>query len=360
MADGVANWERTEEPSPRRLREARLDGRIARSPDLGTACLLLAAAAAVTLGGGAAVRSLGGFLAAALAPSRPFTDPAAVGDAALEGVLAGASIVLPAAAGLAGVAWLAGFLQIGAVFTTRTIAPRPVRLSPAANLAGLFSMRSPRRLGIDLAKVAAAVGAVWWAIGGEAGTIVGWMSLPAGEAAGGAAGMLVRVAFAAGAALLALGFLDWLFERRRIRGELRMTRREAMEDRKEEEGDPSWRGRRVEFGRSLADSPAVAVRRATALVFSRAESLAFAIEVPDSGEPRVVAAGGGSAAVRLAALAAAAGVPIVPDGSLARGFAASRCRPGDAVPASVRTALLERLAALPEVAARLGRDGRAA
>jgi flagellar biosynthetic protein FlhB len=360
MADGAASWERTEEPSPRRLREARLDGRIARSPDLATACLLLGAAAAVTLGGGAAVRSLGGFLAGALAPSRPFTDPRAVGDAVFEGVLAGASIVLPAAAGLAAVAWLAGFVQVGAVYTTRPLSPRPARLSPAANLAGILSARSLRRLAVDLAKIAAVAGAVWWSIAGEAGAIVGLLSLPAREAAGGAAAMLLRVAFAAGAALFAIGLVDWLLERRRIHGELRMTRREAIEDRKEEEGDPAWRRKRVDFGRGLAESPAVAVRRAAALVYARAGSPAFAIEVPDSGEPRVVAIGRGAAAPRLAELASAAGVPRIEDESLVRALVRANLRSGDPVPGPARAVLLERLAALPGMAARLGRGGEAA
>jgi flagellar biosynthetic protein FlhB len=359
-ADDVASWERTEAPSPRKLREARLDGRIARSPDLATACLLLAAAAAVTLAGGAAVRSLGGFLASSLASPLPFTDPAGVEGAALEGLLAGASIVLPAAAGLAAIAYLGGLAQVGVVFTARPLAPRPARLSPAANLGGIASGRSLRRLATDLVKIAAVVVAVWWTIGSDAAAIVGLMALPAGEAAAGAAAMLLRIAFAVGAALLAVGIVDWLLERRRVAAELRMTRREAAEERRDEEGDPAARRRRVEFGRSLAASPAVAVRRATALVVGRAAGEvvhAFAVAIPDAGEPRLVATARGEAAVRLAALAAAAGVPRLEDSRLAQALADLGVRPGSTVPPEVRGELAESLARSPEAVARIASDG---
>lgn len=254
MAAGdVAPWERTEEPSARRIREARLDGRVARSPDLLAACLVLAAAGGVTLAGGAAVRRLGEFLAASLDPARNLAAPEALEGAALEGAIAGASVVVPAACGLFAVAFLAGFVQVGPLWTARPLAPRLARLSPAANLAGLASRRPGRRLATDLAKIAAAVAATWWAVGGEATTFVGLVSMPAGEAAAGAAALLVRIAFAVGAALFAVGLVDWLLERRRIHAELRMTRREAMEERKDEEGDPAWRRRRGEFARSLAE-----------------------------------------------------------------------------------------------------------
>lgn len=252
MAAGdVAPWERTEEPSARRIREARLDGRVARSPDLVAACLVLAAAGGVTLAGGAAVRRLGEFLAASLDPARPFAAPDALEGAAIEGALAGASIVVPAACGLFTIAALAGFVQVGPLVTARPLSPRLARLSPAANLAGLAARRPMRRLATDLAKVIAAVVAAWWAIGGDLAGVVGLGSMAAGESAAAAAGLLVRVAFAVGAAFLAIGLVDWILERRRIHGELRMTRREAMEERKEEEGDPAWRRRRAEFGRSL-------------------------------------------------------------------------------------------------------------
>lgn len=356
-ADDVAAWERTEEPSPRRLREARLDGRIARSPDLSTACLVLGAAATVTLGGGVAFRRLGDFLAASLDPSRSLVDPAAVGGAALEGVVAGASIVVPAGIALVAIAWLAGVGQVGLVFTTRPLSPRPARLSPAANLAGLASGRSPRRLATDAAKVVAVVLAAWWALGGEAGSIVSLASMPLAEGAAAAAGLLGRLAFAVGTALLAVGLVDWLLERRRIHGELRMTRREAAEDRKETEGDPAWRRRRVDFARGLAAAPAIAVRNAVAVVVGRDRGWfvrAVAISVPADGEPRIAAIGLGGAASRLAEFASAAGVPIVDDAALAESIAPAGARPGQAV--ARREVLLERLARVPGLAGRLGVD----
>lgn len=360
MAAGdVAAWERTEEPSARRLREARLDGRIARSPDLATACLVLAAAAAATLGGGAAVRALGGYLASSLDPSRPFADEANLAGEVLEGAVAGASIVVPAACGLFAMAWLAGAGQVGLVFTTRPLAPNPARLSPATNLAGLASSRGLRRLATDSVKVAAVALAAWWAIGGDLGGVVGLAALPAGAAAAAGAGTLARIAFAAGGALLAVGLVDWLLERRRVHAELRMTRREAAEDRKEEEGDPAWRRRRADFARGLSASPAVAVRSAAAVVVARdgrATSLAVAIGLQDHGEPRILAFARDAAAGRLVSIASAAGVPTVEDAPLARLLASAGSRAGSPVAGPARGALLEALARVPGIAGRLADD----
>lgn len=360
MAAGdVATWERTEEPSARRLREARLDGRIARSPDLATACLVLAAAAAVTLGGGAAVRTLGGFLASSLDPSRPFADEGILASAVVEGAVAGASIVVPAACGLLAAAWLAGVAQVGLVFTTRPLSPRASRLSPAANLAGLASSRGLRRLATDVVKVMAVALAAWWAIGGDLGAIVGLAALPAGGAAAGGAGTLGRIAFAAGGALLAIGLVDWLLERRRVHAELRMTRREAAEDRKDEEGDPAWRRRRADFARGLPASPAVAVRSAAAIVVARdarSTSIAVAIGLEGRGEPRILAFARDAASARLVSIASAAGVPTVEDAPLARLLASCGGRPGSPVAGPARGALLEALARVRGMAGRLADD----
>jgi len=354
-AEASESWERTEEPSPRRLREARLDGRVARAPLVTTAALALAAAGGLALGGGLLARHLAAFLQAALDPGRPFADPAIAGEAILEGVGAGIAIVLPAGLGALAVAWLSQLWQVGFLWTPRPLRPRAERISPVANLGRLASLRSLRRLATDLVSILVAVAAAIWALGGAGERLARLPELPLVEGAAELARLATRLAGAAGGGLLAVGVVDWALERMRIRGELRTTRREALVERREEEGDPEARRRRLGFARTLPFAPAVVLRRSDlVLVASDRAGVSHAVALAaEDAAPRILLVARGAAAARLAALARRDGVAIAVRNGLARDLSAADPRSGEAAPERFRADLAELLAEVPAVRRRL-------
>lgn len=305
---------RTEEPTPKRLREARREGEVAQSRDLGGAAALAGGLAGVALAGPFATATLSRLLSTSLASAaRVAADPGAVlRDAAFLAV--GLAVALAAGAVLAAVG--AGLLQSGFVFAAGALRPRASRVDPFRGARRLLSPASLAAVAVGVAKAAAlAAVAVSW-VRGAARELAGLARVDAralGSALPLVAGLAVRLA----AAYLVFALLDWALARRRHRGLLRMTKDEVRREHKEEEGDPARRAERLRLHRALVSAGPIS--RATVVIVNPTH-LAVALRHDRAAEeaPRVVAKGGGLAAARIRSAARRAGVPIVRDVALAR------------------------------------------
>ncbi len=146
---------RTEQPTPRRLREARRRGEVALSRDLSGAVALLAGLAALAASGPILVTRLARFVRTAVeaAPRGEAPPLAALLDAL--GAVAAASLPACAAAFLAATA--TGALQVGARIAPEALAFRWERLDPVRGLRRLISPTQLVQIGLRLAEVALAL-----------------------------------------------------------------------------------------------------------------------------------------------------------------------------------------------------------
>jgi len=305
---------RTEHPTPRRLREARRRGEVARCRDLCAAAALvtgLAALAASAHSTGAALTALvrGGLAAAALGTVPPL---GALREALLQVLRLSA---LPCAAALAGGA-AAGLLQAGGAFSLEALRPRPERLNPARGLRRLASRTQLASVALAVGQAAVLLALAWAWLRGAAG---GLASLPRGSALAawrvGPAmlGLTARLALAA----LAFGAAGYGLARRAHLESLRMTREEVRRERREDEGDPGLRAERRRRHRAALGAAPVA--RATCVIVNPTHvAVALAHERTGDEAPRVVAKGTGIEAARIRSAARRAGVPLLRDVPLAR------------------------------------------
>jgi type III secretion protein U len=305
---------RTEQPTPKRLREARRRGDVPQSRELTGAAALAGGLLALAATGGAAARELASLLRAQLlAAAGGSGDPAAVLHA---GLLAVGRLSLPPAAGALAAAALAGALQTGFAFAPGALPPRADRVNPLQGLRRLLSPSSLLAvlLGLVKAAVLVAIAAGW--LRDAAPTLAGLGRLDA-RALWGALPWLGGLAarLAAAYALLALG--DLALARFRHRRSLRMTHDEVRREHKQDEGDPAHRAERRRLHRALVEAGSVA--RATVVVVNPTH-VAVALRHDRGGEdaPRVVAKGTGLAAARIRSAARRAAIPIVRDVPLAR------------------------------------------
>lgn len=306
--------ERTEAPSPRRIREARRRGQVAVSADLVGAAALAGGLVALAFGAPGRLEALSRGLQKVLsqAPLAPPDPAVALVEAGTA--LAGA-VLLPAAGALAG-ALCAGFLQTGFLFAPAALSPQLERLDPFRGLRRLFSVAQLGAVGMGLAKasVLLTVGACWLESAGPSLVRLGvsppaalWRALPlAGD-------LVVRLALA----LVALGVVDLLRLRARHLRSLRMTRDEARRELREDEGDPAMRMERRRSHRGLLEAGPVS--RATVVIVNPTRvAVALRHERGGGDAPRVIAKGIGAAAARIRSAARRAGVPVVRDVPLAR------------------------------------------
>lgn len=314
--------EKTEEPTPKREREARERGQVPKSRKLGSALLLLTCAFLV---GARADSLLAGFRALfepALARARG-EGTAPIGGAIALGLDVASAELLPILLAFVGVAVFASIAQTGPVLATKAVRFSLEHLDPVAGAKRLFGkdawvelLRSILEVGIILFVV---VGVLEDAARGAI-TLVGRDA----SALGGTLGATLRTLFLrTGGAMLAIAALDVLYQRYRHRRELRMTKEEVKREHKESDGDPHAKGERDRVRRELAQhDTAEAVRRASVVVVNPTH-LAVALawdEDEDDAAPEVVAKGMEDEAMRIRRLAEEAGVPIVRDVPLARGL----------------------------------------
>lgn len=304
---------RTEPPTPRRLREARRRGEVARSAELTLAAAFLGGLAALAAGGPAAAGELARLLRGALAGAPGAApDPSAVLRAAAGAVL---RLALPPALGALAAGALAGALQVGVGVFPEALRPRLDRIDPLRGLRRLASGAQLVQAGLGVAKAAALVAvALAWLRG--ASSLAGLPRASPGAPLR-AAPALLSLALGLGAALALFGALDWLLARRRHRRALLMTKDEVRRELREDEGDPAHRAEHRRRHRALLEAGPIA--RATVVVVNPSHvAVALRHERGEEGAPRVVAKGSGRAAARIRSAARRAGVPIVRDVPLAR------------------------------------------
>ncbi|MEO6835473.1 MAG: EscU/YscU/HrcU family type III secretion system export apparatus switch protein [Candidatus Tumulicola sp.] len=293
------------EATPHRIEKAKRDGNVARSSELGANLAFASAACAVV-----AVAPLFGVTA------RGAIAAGASGRAAWPAATATIALALIPVASAAAAGVVASVLQSGGL-TAVAVGAKCERLNPVEGLKRMLSRET-------LAHGARAFGAFGVAIVVMVPAVVAAASemlrATAMTAVAAAAWHAVeRVAWAA----CGTGLLFALAEYGAARGawlrKLRMSFDERKREAKEQDGDPFARGRRRALHRSLLRGPIAAVKDAS-FVVANPTHVAVAVEYRPPGVPvpRVVVRAAGHAAVRVRALAATHGVPVVENVALAR------------------------------------------
>jgi type III secretion protein U len=345
--------EKTEAPTPQRLREARRKGQVARSRLLAGAAVTLACGATTLAGLEGAGARLRHFTTTLL--SGGDVAPARALEAAL-GVLVRCAAPPLGAALLASLAVSVAFA--GLHLQPDLVAPRLERVSPAAGLARLFSVASL----LEGLKGAALVGLLGWlswrAAVGALPSALARVRLGGAEALGGELARVADGALGLAALLAVLGLGDWALARRRHLRGLRMSREEVKQEHKQSEGDPQHKAHRKALHRQLAaGGPARGVHKATAVVVNPthiAVALRYAPE--ESPAPYLVARGRDAEALALKAEARRLGIPVVRDVPLARSLV--HYDVGEQVPEELYQAAAAVLVAARQAGAPDGRTGR--
>jgi len=348
--------EKTFPALPQTRVRAREQGRIARSRDLTSAVSFLAATAIIS-GAGVLVGEtvLGAFRDALLATSS--SDLGAGATLALRWPLC---LVL-ATGGLLGAASVIGAVaQEGVVFTADKVVPDLTRLNPLKYFQRIFSSAGL----VEIAKATFKLVLI---------ALIAWKTthwaLAAGTKAGSVSEILVVLRSAVQRLLLWSAVLalvvaagDYAYKRYEFEAELRMTRKEFLDEMKQESGNPLIkrairRLQRKNFKRVRGINQA-----ATATVVLRNPNhYAVAVRYRRGFDraPLVVAKGAGETALRVIEIARLAAIPVIENRALARALYKG-VEVGDFIPRQFYRAVAEVLAAILRAAAAARRPSRIA
>jgi flagellar biosynthesis protein FlhB len=330
--------EKTEEPTPRRLQQARARGDSALSTSLGQAVGFLAVLALLPAMLGALTVVAGSALRRAI----EFGDVDASRAAWLWLALSAPALGVAAA-----VSAILGFVQTGGAFTASRFSPDPTRVDPFNGIKGLFSAERAFSLVRSLA-AALTVGWLGWLVLRDHLPDVA-ATLGRGEAVASTAWLLAR-RLLWGAALvgLVLGGVDYFFVRRAWLARHRMTKDEVQREHRESEGDPEVKAaRRRAHQEALAGSMIAAVKDAKVLIVNPTHlATALRYDAAEDEAPTVVAHGEGELAQRLIQAAHLYNVPVVRDVPVAH--ALRELALGEQIPEALYEAVAEVLRELLE------------
>lgn len=345
MADADhSSQERTLEPSPRRLEQARREGQVPRSRYLAHLLVLGAAALALFLLAAPLIADLRLLLARALtfdAQALAAPPTARLGPLAAAALLAVAPILLALA-----VAAAAAPLAVGGwLFAPQLLTPKLERLSPWRGFGRMFSVAAAAELGkvLLVAVLLAAVGFGFVAAHLEDFATLAHEHLRTAFAH---FGRLAGIAFAAlVATIAAAAAIDVPFQIYQHRKRLRMTPEEARREQKESEGDPHLKARIRSAQREIARKRMMAAVPKADVVVTNPTHYAVALKYLEGRHraPVVVAKGADAVAEKIKALARAHEVPQLEAPPLARALY-RHVEIGDEIPAALYAAVAQVLA----------------
>jgi flagellar biosynthetic protein FlhB len=339
--------ERTEDATPKRLREAREEGNIARSTDAANAILLLGGVLVLSSGIKPFLGTLASLLEKSLAGDHLASGirPDEFGETVIPAALEGAYAALPILAGATAIAILSHLWQVGFLVSTKALEPKFERLDPTKGFGRIFGVQGAIKTAMDIVKVIV-VGWIAWSVGtGILPQIVALPELGILRGFEEIGSMGLTLALQAGSALLVLGVADYAVQRFKHQRDLRMTKQQVKEEFKESDGNPEVKKRRMQIARQMAMQRLQnAVPKADVIV-TNPEHISVAIQYdPESmGAPRIVAMGADHLAMRIRQIASKHGIPIIERKPLARALYA-KAKVGQEIPPDHYKAVAEILA----------------
>lgn len=313
--------DKSQEATPHRRQQARQEGHVAKSQDLGSAALLVLGLLILMMLGPEVLRFLETCTREQLGGAAWLSADAQFVVFQWHSTMAGLGRTVLPILGLLVLAALAVDMgQIGFLFLPDKAAPDLTRLDPIRGLQRLFSLSNVMRLVFGLIKVAIVATVAAVSLYHERQTILGLTALEVPQISLYLTQVLLWTALKIGIALAVLAILDYGFQRWKFEQDLRMTPQEVREEMKNLEGNPQIIARRRAVQRELAKHRLESAVPKADVVVTNPTELAVAIQYePETmAAPIVVAKGAGVLAQRIRQLALQHGIPLVEKKPLAR------------------------------------------
>ena len=322
MAD-TGGGEKTEKPTPQRLKQARKDGQVPRTQELGT---WLGTAAASVLLPMLVRHGFDSVTALFVQVGAVAGDPQISRVTALltQALAAFATAVLPLALGMMLIGTLSSAAQGGIVVSGKGMKPTLKKFNPAPGLKRMFGTHGVWEATKAILKTAA-LGAVIWSTSSKAQTLVSSSgALPLSEVVRVFCEQAVTMFRVVGITGLVIAIADYAVVRHKSMKKLKMSKYEIQQEHKKSEGDPHVKGHRRAVMMAMSRNRMMAAVPEADVLLVNPTHVAVAIKYEATkGAPRVVAKGSGEVATKLRELAAEHRIPLVQDIPLARALHAS-------------------------------------
>ena len=326
MAEGEDKSEKTEQPTERRLTQAREKGDVPKSQEIPGWFVLAAGLGVIVVMGPGAAGALAETLTMYFArPHEMSLDLGSAMDLSMATAMQVGAIVGLAFAALIVAGMMGHLVQHGLLFTPSKLEPKLSKLNPVEGVKRMFGPQGWVNFAKGIGKMALVGGAIALVLWPRRGELA---MLPAVDPSA----LLVFVREAAIQLLIAalivyavIAAADLIFQRREFIERNKMSRKEIRDEFKETEGDPLVRAKLRQIRQERAQRRMMSEVPDASVVITNPTHYAVALKYEQGATPApiCVAKGADAVALRIRALAEEHDVPIVEDPPLARALFAS-------------------------------------
>ncbi len=345
MAD-ESSEERTEAPSDKKRQDAREKGTVAKSTEVNSVLVLLSGVIMLKVTGSWMQGELAFLLQRFIIHSgRLEMSVNELVYISKEVSLIFFKCIMPVAGVILLVGLIANIVQVGFLFTLKPITPNFEKINPISGFKRLFSMRSVVELIKNLLKLSIISLVAWFTIKSafdemvilaDSSIMVIW-----GFILTTSYDVIIRITVV----LIVIAVLDYAWQKYEHEKQLKMSKQEVKEERKQMDGDPMVKSRIRSLQREMARRRMMEqVPKATVVVTNPTHiAIAIRYEPSENDTPVVVAKGKRLIAARIKQTAIDNKIPIVEDKPLARAMY-DKVVEGSPIPVEFFTAIAEILA----------------
>lgn len=346
MAENKDGMEKSEQPSSRRLEQARDKGQVPSTKELSPVVVFFGAMGMIAMWAPLAWQHIQrtGTDWFQKSGNQIVTSDTLYGIA-IDIVESGMVIILPFALVVMVLAVLATVIQTGPLWVEEGLKPKISKLNPVSGLKKIISLRGVAELIKSLLKLAILAGIAYLILQEHIQDIVEIPGLSVGEAFQRVGRIAFLLVLAIGLVLFVLAIADFAYQRWQFLRDQRMTKQEVKDEMKDTEGNPLSRSRRMSLQRDRARQRMMQAVPNADVVITNPTHLAVALKYDpeQSVAPMVLAKGAGYVAEQIKQVARSAGIPIIENKPVAQGLY-KLVEVGRTIPADLYKAVAEILA----------------
>ncbi|MBA3957817.1 MAG: type III secretion system export apparatus subunit SctU [Parachlamydiaceae bacterium] len=312
--------DKTEKATPKKLRDARKKGQVAKAQDLPSAFTFVVSIWLVMLFSHQWYSYLGNFL---IGTFREVTNPnlsVAIVQYFYEAIIVifMASLPIMLIVTVLGVA--IQFLTVGPVFSFEVFKFDIKKFDPVQNLKAKFKLKTLVELLKSVIKISVACYIIYDVMYASLPVLIKAVSMPIAGALMIFNAFLMEVVIKVGLFFLIIAIADYIYQQRSFASEMKMEKFEVKQEYKNTEGDPHIKGKRKQIAQEIAyqEGPATTLKRAQAVVTNPTHlAIALAFDKEVDAAPYIVAMAKDMLAERMIKMAGEYNIPIVRNISLA-------------------------------------------
>ncbi|MDO8520024.1 MAG: EscU/YscU/HrcU family type III secretion system export apparatus switch protein [Deltaproteobacteria bacterium] len=346
----ASSQEKTEDATPRRLREARKKGQVPKSRDISQVFVLIVSFALFSMMLAYISSEFRAYFQLCFERlAQPEITGATMWELGKAGMITLGKALIPLFVAGVFTAFLTGIIQVGAIFSTEPLTPKPERLNPIEGLKNMFKPVVFIELCKNIAKIGVVFYLAYTTIYKSLDEVLLSSKIDLLLAAKFTGGIIFEFLIKVCMCFVVLSVIDYMVQRWNFMKEMRMTKDEVKREYKQDEGDPAIKGERRRLHREMAFGDVRSAVKKSDVVVTNPVHVACALEYnkKEMGAPQLTAKGQRLFAQTIIDIAREEGIPIVRNIPLA--WSLIHLEIGDEIPEDLYDAVAETLTIVYEM-----------